>query len=95
MREFPNILSSYDPDTEFDVLEELKRPGFARWNKGVEIRQTGLPASDAILINSADSDNAILEQIKEFVRRWMAAGARFMVIRYDSAAGGGYCAAIA
>jgi len=85
MSEFPNILSSYDPVTDYDALEKLKRPGLARWNKGVELRQFGLPMGDVMLINPHDSDGRIMNDIVEFIRRWKVSGyATFMTLRPDS-----------
>ena len=85
MRQFHNILSSYDPDVDFDALEKLKHPGLKRWNKGVELWQSGLPTQDAALINPSDSDEAILADVKEFTRRWKSSGvAEVMNIRIDS-----------
>ncbi|MCL2338431.1 MAG: hypothetical protein FWC51_00560 [Proteobacteria bacterium] len=83
--EFPLILSSYDPDTDYDLLERLKHPGWTRWNKGVEMRQSGLPVQDTMLIDPNDSDDALTESIREFVRRWKSSGnSKTMTIRLDS-----------
>jgi len=82
---FPTILSSYDPDTDYDALQGLKRPGTPKWNGGIDLWASGLPAQDAMLINPQDSDDVILSNIKEFVRRWKASGnSKLMIIRLDS-----------
>lgn len=84
MRSFPNILSSYNPDADFFALEALKRPGLSRWNKGVELWQSGLPTLDVMIIIPGNLES-IVKQIEEFVRRWRAPGnPKHMVIRLDS-----------
>ncbi|MCL1892006.1 MAG: hypothetical protein FWF97_01775 [Alphaproteobacteria bacterium] len=85
MPNFPNILSSYNPDTDFDLLESLKRPGCYRWNKGVELYQTGLPVYEMMLINPKDSDDEIMKGVSEFMRRYKSAGSKLFVVRPDAA----------
>jgi hypothetical protein len=85
MKQFPTILSSYDPDIHFDELEKLKRPGLYRWNKGVELWQSGLPTLDVMLAYPHKSDSELLQNITEFVHRWQSSGnAKLMVVRQDS-----------
>ena len=66
---YPYILSSYNPETDFDELERLKIPGFKRWNGGVDLYQTGLPCNDVLRINSDATDDDILSDLVEFKRR--------------------------
>ncbi|MDR1826351.1 MAG: hypothetical protein LBQ49_01505 [Rickettsiales bacterium] len=84
-RAFPNILSSYDPNADFDELEKLKIPGASRWNGGVELYQTGLRSPDIMRIDPRASDADILMEFHEFDRRRkLIAPAPMIVLRIDN-----------
>ncbi|MDR1027603.1 MAG: hypothetical protein LBL46_04270, partial [Rickettsiales bacterium] len=69
MPEYQNILSSYNPETDFEQLEALKMPFMFRWNSAVEMHQTGLPTQDAMRADPDASDSEIKHDLEEFWRR--------------------------
>ena len=83
MREYPNILSSYDPETDYEELEKLRIEGLPRWNGGIDMYKTGLPFSDVLLIDENASDQKLKDDLKEFARRCKSIGCELSHVRYD------------